>query len=145
MQQHGGKYFAHRFPLTLGVGSKCHNSTFSEHGHVAYQIKRNHECLPPHPHRPDFIIRLDMSDSSHEITSSCAKLLGSFFKSDVNSKSRLTILFSVKFFFIYQFYTCFGCSKEPCHGDCSFEHPQHMFLLIDKRAKKFSYLQCTYS
>ena len=29
---------------TLGVGSKGRNSTFSEHGHVAYQIKGNHEC-----------------------------------------------------------------------------------------------------
>ena len=28
----------------MGVGSKCQNSTFSEHGHVAYQIKWNHEC-----------------------------------------------------------------------------------------------------
>ena len=28
-------------PLTLGVGTKGQNSTFSEHGHVAYQIKWN--------------------------------------------------------------------------------------------------------
>ena len=28
-------------PMTLGVGQ---NSTFSEHGHVAYQIKWNQEC-----------------------------------------------------------------------------------------------------
>ena len=28
----------------LGVGSKRQNSTFSEHGHVAYQMKRNDEC-----------------------------------------------------------------------------------------------------
>ena len=27
-----------------GVGSKGHNSTFSGNGHVAYQIKGNHEC-----------------------------------------------------------------------------------------------------
>ena len=49
-------------PPTLGVGSKVRNSTFSEHGQVAYQIKGNHECsvmvaniLPtdPHPHHPD--------------------------------------------------------------------------------------------
>ena len=26
------------------MGSKVLNSTFSEHGHVAYQIKENHEC-----------------------------------------------------------------------------------------------------
>ena len=26
------------------MGSKDQNSTFSEHGHVAYQIKDNHEC-----------------------------------------------------------------------------------------------------
>ena len=28
----------------LGVGSKGQNLTFSEHGHVAYHIKENHEC-----------------------------------------------------------------------------------------------------
>ena len=28
-------------PWTLGW---CQNSTFSEHAHVAYQIKWNHEC-----------------------------------------------------------------------------------------------------
>ena len=28
---------------TLGMGSIGQKSTFSEHGHVAYQIKRNHE------------------------------------------------------------------------------------------------------
>ena len=31
-------------PWDLGMGSKVQNSTFSEHGHVAYQIKENHEC-----------------------------------------------------------------------------------------------------
>ena len=30
--------------LTLGVGSVGQNSTFSEHGHVAYQNKENHKC-----------------------------------------------------------------------------------------------------
>ena len=50
MQQHGSKYCAHRplppplTPLTLGLGSKGQNSTFSEHGHVAYKIKWNQEC-----------------------------------------------------------------------------------------------------
>ena len=29
--------------VDLGEGSKGQNSTFSEHGHVAYQIKENHE------------------------------------------------------------------------------------------------------
>ena len=35
MQQNGGKYFARRPP------KPSQNSTFSEHGHVAYQIKWN--------------------------------------------------------------------------------------------------------
>ena len=47
------------------MGSIGQNSTFSEHGHVAYQIKGNHECsnmvanilptdpLPPLPPPPD--------------------------------------------------------------------------------------------
>ena len=44
LHQHGSKYFAHRPPPPLTLGSKGRNSTFSGHGHVAYQIKRNHEC-----------------------------------------------------------------------------------------------------
>ena len=49
MQHHGSKYFAHKplpipTPTPLTMGSKAQNSTFSEHGHVAYQIKDNHEC-----------------------------------------------------------------------------------------------------
>ena len=59
MQQDAGEYFA-RMPLTLGMGSIGQNSTFSEHGHVAYQIKGNHECsimvaniLPADPSSPD--------------------------------------------------------------------------------------------
>ena len=47
MQQHFRKYFVYRPPppanththQTLRLGSKGQNSTFSEHGHVAYQIK----------------------------------------------------------------------------------------------------------
>ena len=31
-------------PTTLGMGSVGQISTFSEHGHVAFQIKENHEC-----------------------------------------------------------------------------------------------------
>ena len=31
-------------PLGLRNGVKVQNSPFSEHGHVAYQIKENHEC-----------------------------------------------------------------------------------------------------
>ena len=47
MQQHGSKYFARRAlpsPTPLTIGSKGQNSTFSEHGHVVYQIKDNHKC-----------------------------------------------------------------------------------------------------
>ena len=58
MQQHGSKQFVHRPTLpTLGVGSKGHSSTFSEYGHVSYQIKGNVACsnmvaniLPANPH-----------------------------------------------------------------------------------------------
>ena len=28
---------------------------------------------------------------------------------------------------------CFGCSKEPSHRDGSFEYPQHMFWLGNKK------------
>ena len=31
------------YRLTLGLGSKGHNTTFSEHGHVEYQLKGNHK------------------------------------------------------------------------------------------------------
>ena len=48
---------ANPFPQTLGVGSNGQNSTFSEHGHVVYQIKGNTKCsnmvaniLPADPH-----------------------------------------------------------------------------------------------
>ena len=54
MQQDGSKYFAPPLspsrtpppllPPTLGVGRKGQNTTFSEHGHIAYQIKWKHEC-----------------------------------------------------------------------------------------------------
>ena len=46
MQQYGSKNNARRIPPTpdLGIGSKFQNSTFSEHGHVAYQIKVSNEC-----------------------------------------------------------------------------------------------------
>ena len=49
-------------PLTLGMGSVGQNTAFSEHGHVAYQIKENYNCSnmvpniltaatpPPHTH-----------------------------------------------------------------------------------------------
>ena len=30
---------------------------------------------------------------------------------------------------------CFGCSKEPSHCDSSFEYPQHMFWLRNKKVK----------
>ena len=30
---------------------------------------------------------------------------------------------------------CFGCSKEPSHRDGSFEYPQHMFWLRNKKNK----------
>ena len=39
MQQNGSKYFAGR-PPTQSLGSIGQHSTFSEHGHVAYQIKK---------------------------------------------------------------------------------------------------------
>ena len=35
---------------------------------------------------------------------------------------------------------CFGCSKEPSHRDNSFEYPQHMFWLINR---KYNFQFCT--
>ena len=59
MQQHGNKYFARRPLPDPPVESKGQNSTFSEHGVCAYQVKENHECsnmvaiiLPADPHSP---------------------------------------------------------------------------------------------
>ena len=34
---------------------------------------------------------------------------------------------------------CFGCSKEPSHRDGSFEYPQHMFWLRNKK-NSFKYV-----
>ena len=41
MQQHCSKYFASRPPLPPDRWDQ--NSTFSEHGHVTYQLKGNHK------------------------------------------------------------------------------------------------------
>ena len=47
MQQHASKYFACSPPPaptpSLGMGSIGQTSNFSEHGHLAYQIKVNHQ------------------------------------------------------------------------------------------------------
>ena len=42
MQQHGCPLT--HLPPTLSMRSVGQNSTFSEHGHVAYLIKENQEC-----------------------------------------------------------------------------------------------------
>ena len=47
MLEHGSKYFARRAPTpspVLWMRSEGQNSTFSEHGHVTFQIKENQEC-----------------------------------------------------------------------------------------------------
>ena len=56
MQQHGSKTLSTDRP-DPGVSSRAQNSTISEYGHVAYQIKGNHESsnmvatiLPADPH-----------------------------------------------------------------------------------------------
>ena len=51
MQQNGSKYFALRSPQALEIGSVGQNSTFTEHGHVAYQIKWITQ-IPPPPYDP---------------------------------------------------------------------------------------------
>ena len=51
MQLHGSKCCACRPPpLNHGDGSIAYKSTFSDHGHVADQIKRNHTILLQNPH-----------------------------------------------------------------------------------------------
>ena len=52
MQQHGSNYLNPDPHPTLGMGSVGQNSTFSEHGHVAYQIKENHKCSIMDARRP---------------------------------------------------------------------------------------------
>ena len=37
-------------------------------------------------------------------------------------------------FFSISLNMCFGCSKEPSHLDGSFEYPQHMFWLRNKKS-----------
>ena len=56
--QHGSKYYACRPPPH--PRSKGLNSTFLEHGHIAHQVKGNHECsnvvaniLPAAPPSPN--------------------------------------------------------------------------------------------
>ena len=38
-------------------------------------------------------------------------------------------------FLFLSLYMCFGCSKEPSYRDGSFEYPQHMFWLRNKKNK----------
>ena len=42
---------------------------------------------------------------------------------------------SVNIFLPINFNICFGRSKEPFHLDGSFEYPQHMFWLRNKKVK----------
>ena len=63
----------------VGMGSIGQNSTFSEHGHIAYQIKGNHQCSnmvanilpsppplpPPHPRPWDGINMSKFNFSAH--------------------------------------------------------------------------------
>ena len=58
--------------------------------------------------------------------------------SQLYHKFRLTKFLSVKVNIFLPI--CFGCSKEKSHGDGSFEYPQHMFSL---RNKKIIILVCT--
>ena len=39
----------------------------------------------------------------------------------------------VKIFIPISFNICFGCSKDPSHSDRSFEYPQQMFWLRNKK------------
>ena len=51
----------------------------------------------------------------------------------VPSTSALVLTYNCKYFLIHQFKHVFWCSKEASHGDCSFEHQQHMFWLGNKK------------
>ena len=44
MRQQSSKYFAHRHPSSHNRMAWGQNLTFSEHDHIAYQIKGNYEC-----------------------------------------------------------------------------------------------------
>ena len=59
------KAWVRPFEWTYGVGSKGQYSTFSEHGHVAYQIKGNQKCsnmvaniLPADPRDPGDVVKI---------------------------------------------------------------------------------------
>ena len=52
------------------------------------------------------------------------------------SKVRICIMLEheiVIIFLPFSFNMCFGCSKEPSHYDGSFEHPQHIFWMRNKK------------
>ena len=48
-------------------------------------------------------------------------------KQNKNQRKNVSICVPVSF------NICFGCSKEPSHLDGSFEYPQHMFWLRNKK------------
>ena len=60
---------------------------------------------------------------------SVSRILDSFIGPD---KDRMSTLKCVHFPTL-QFKMCFGCSKESSHWDRSFEYPQHMFWLRNKK------------
>ena len=54
----------------------------------------------------------------------------------INKQVRINKIFEHKFvniFLTISLNICFVCSKEPSHRDGSFEYPQHMFWLKNKK------------
>ena len=63
-------------------------------------------------------------------------ILGRIFLSQPHTHDRFLYNFEgriVNIFLYIGYNSCLGCSKEPAHGDGSFEYPQHMFLLRSKK------------
>ena len=69
------------------------------------------------------------------LTDSC--LLSAGYKKELTVPqvwiSKILELKIVNIFLPISLNLCFGCSKEPSHRDGSFEYPQHMFCLRNKK------------
>ena len=84
-----------------------------------------------------------LPDRAHSLTPSPEFIHSKLRSSTINevpSKGMITNIFQrtvVIIFLPISFNICFGCSKELFYEDGTFEHPQHMFWL---RNKKFNFL-----
>ena len=76
-----------------------------------------------------------MEDDSEEESEEEGKIVIYLHRSRKGKKMGKIVIILVSI----NFSMCFGCSKEPSHRDDSFEYPQHMFWLCNKKNGFWNY------